>query len=260
MRRARSNDGRDDYARAGNLDCERLAPRTRPGSCSPHSTPPHPPHSHQPAVGQRTRRANDAGVTGGIAPGASFNEAIRRPDVARLAGADDSAPALHRLPWAGPTRATEPAWIMALARQQRYGLSPPCSSRRAMRRHHRHRAWRFAGGCPIGCSCLAICPAIVDLLPAWFGVPAANEDYVDTADTDRSVIASVDHDGITTVKHHSPCAAEVPWWPSSQPIIESASAPRCSANSSQPGHSGRRRSRLRGLGPRSVSRRARRSR
>jgi GNAT superfamily N-acetyltransferase len=57
----------------------------------------------------------------------------------------------------------------------------------------------------------AICPAILELLPAWFGIPEANKNYIETADTHPSVIASIDDDdvGITTVKHHSPYAAEV---------------------------------------------------
>ena len=57
----------------------------------------------------------------------------------------------------------------------------------------------------------AICRTILDLLPSWFGIPEANEDYIETANTHPSVIASVDGDdvGITTVKQHSPYAAEV---------------------------------------------------
>lgn len=56
-----------------------------------------------------------------------------------------------------------------------------------------------------------ICGAILDLLPTWFGIPAANQNYVRMADIFPSVIASVDGDdvGITTVKQHSPYAAEV---------------------------------------------------
>ena len=56
-----------------------------------------------------------------------------------------------------------------------------------------------------------ICSAILDSLPSWFGIPEANQDYAETADTHPSVIASVDGDdvGITTIKHHSPYAAEV---------------------------------------------------
>jgi GNAT superfamily N-acetyltransferase len=57
----------------------------------------------------------------------------------------------------------------------------------------------------------AICRAILDLLPSWFGIPEANDRYVATAETHPSVIASVDGDdvGITVVKQHSPYAAEV---------------------------------------------------
>ena len=56
-----------------------------------------------------------------------------------------------------------------------------------------------------------ICRTILDLLPSWFGIPEANDAYVQTAETHPSVIASVDGDdvGITTVKHHSAYAAEV---------------------------------------------------
>ena len=56
-----------------------------------------------------------------------------------------------------------------------------------------------------------ICSAILALLPSWFGIPEANQDYAETADTHPSVIASVGGDdvGITTIKHHSPYAAEV---------------------------------------------------
>jgi GNAT superfamily N-acetyltransferase len=57
----------------------------------------------------------------------------------------------------------------------------------------------------------AVCRDILELLPAWFGIPEANEHYVETADTHPSVIASSDGEdvGITTVKHHSRYAAEV---------------------------------------------------
>jgi GNAT superfamily N-acetyltransferase len=57
----------------------------------------------------------------------------------------------------------------------------------------------------------ATCRAILDLLPSWFGLPEANEEYVETAETHPSVIASVAGDdvGITVVKKHSPYAAEV---------------------------------------------------
>ncbi len=57
----------------------------------------------------------------------------------------------------------------------------------------------------------AICRSILELLPDWFGIQEANENYIETANTHPSVIASIGDDdvGITTVKHHSPYAAEV---------------------------------------------------
>ena len=57
----------------------------------------------------------------------------------------------------------------------------------------------------------ARCDEILQLLPAWFGIPEANENYVEMADRYPGVIAAVDDDdvGITTVKHHSPYAAEI---------------------------------------------------
>ncbi len=56
-----------------------------------------------------------------------------------------------------------------------------------------------------------VCRAILDLLPSWFGIPEAVDAYVRTADSHPSVIASISGDdvGITTIKHHSPFAAEV---------------------------------------------------
>ena len=56
-----------------------------------------------------------------------------------------------------------------------------------------------------------ICRAILDLLPEWFGIDEANENYVEVAKIHPSVIATVDGQdvGITTVKQHSPYAAEV---------------------------------------------------
>jgi GNAT superfamily N-acetyltransferase len=56
-----------------------------------------------------------------------------------------------------------------------------------------------------------VCRTILDLLPSWFGIPEANDAYVETAGTHPSVIASVGGDdvGITTVKLHSAYAAEV---------------------------------------------------
>ena len=49
------------------------------------------------------------------------------------------------------------------------------------------------------------------LLPTWFGIPEANANYIEMADRHPGVIAAVDDDdvGITTVKHHSPYAAEI---------------------------------------------------
>ena len=57
----------------------------------------------------------------------------------------------------------------------------------------------------------AICDGILRLLPTWFGIAESNRHYVDTADTHPGVVASVDDDdvGITTIKHHSPYAAEI---------------------------------------------------
>jgi GNAT superfamily N-acetyltransferase len=57
----------------------------------------------------------------------------------------------------------------------------------------------------------AICHAILSLLPAWFGIPEANADYVRTAETHSGVVAGVGGDdvGIATIKHHSPYAAEI---------------------------------------------------
>ena len=62
------------------------------------------------------------------------------------------------------------------------------------------------------------CSAILELLPSWFGIPAANEDYAETADTHPSVIAPVDGDdvGITTVKVHSSSPTGSGRWRSSQ--------------------------------------------
>ncbi len=56
-----------------------------------------------------------------------------------------------------------------------------------------------------------ICRVLLDLLPDWFGIDEANENYVRVANTHPSVIATLDGEdvGITTVKHHSRYAAEV---------------------------------------------------
>src|SRR5215207_2885500 len=55
------------------------------------------------------------------------------------------------------------------------------------------------------------CAQILQLLPTWFGIPESNQDYIDTAETHPGVIATVAGEdvGITTVKRHSPYAAEV---------------------------------------------------
>jgi len=55
------------------------------------------------------------------------------------------------------------------------------------------------------------CRRILDALPEWFGIPEAVDGYVAGADTDASVIASIDgvDVGILTVVHHSAYAAEV---------------------------------------------------
>jgi GNAT superfamily N-acetyltransferase len=57
----------------------------------------------------------------------------------------------------------------------------------------------------------AVCADILRLLPTWFGIPESNRDYVDTAETQPGIVASVADDdvGITTIKHHSPFAAEI---------------------------------------------------
>lgn len=56
-----------------------------------------------------------------------------------------------------------------------------------------------------------MCARILPLLPTWFGVSEANEDYIKTAETHPGVIASIDDDdvGMTTLKHHNPYAAEI---------------------------------------------------
>jgi GNAT superfamily N-acetyltransferase len=57
----------------------------------------------------------------------------------------------------------------------------------------------------------AVCADILRQLPTWFGIAESNQDYIETADTHPGVIASVGGAavGITTVKHHSPYAAEI---------------------------------------------------
>ena len=57
----------------------------------------------------------------------------------------------------------------------------------------------------------AICRKILDSLPAWFGIPEANDDYVAFAESAPSVIASIDDNdvGLLTLQLHNPYAAEV---------------------------------------------------
>lgn len=57
----------------------------------------------------------------------------------------------------------------------------------------------------------AACAEILRLLPTWFGLPEANQDYIHAADTHPGVIAVVadDQGGIATVERHSVYAAEV---------------------------------------------------
>ena len=56
-----------------------------------------------------------------------------------------------------------------------------------------------------------ICRAILDGLPAWFGIPAAVEDYVAVADRSPTSIASLgERDvGLLTLRRHNPYAAEI---------------------------------------------------
>ena len=56
-----------------------------------------------------------------------------------------------------------------------------------------------------------ICRTILDSLPAWFGIPAAVEDYIAVADRSPTVIASLgERDvGLLTLMRHNPYAAEI---------------------------------------------------
>ena len=78
------------------------------------------------------------------------------------------------------------------------------------------------------------CDQILKLLPTWFGIPEANQNYVEMADTHPGVIASVGDDdvGIATIKHHSPYAAEIYLMAVSPRSIGMASADSCWAVSS----------------------------
>ena len=56
-----------------------------------------------------------------------------------------------------------------------------------------------------------ICERVLAGLPAWFGIPEANAHYIEKAESDWNVLASVAGEdvGLTTVVLHSPHAAEV---------------------------------------------------
>jgi GNAT superfamily N-acetyltransferase len=57
----------------------------------------------------------------------------------------------------------------------------------------------------------ALCSTVLAALPTWFGLPESVADYVGTADTHPTVVASVgDEDvGLLTLVTHTPYAAEV---------------------------------------------------
>lgn len=56
-----------------------------------------------------------------------------------------------------------------------------------------------------------LCESILAELPEWFGIAQANTDYIDHAERQPGVIASIDCEpvGVTTVVRHSPMAAEI---------------------------------------------------
>ena len=56
-----------------------------------------------------------------------------------------------------------------------------------------------------------VCRSILATLPTWFGIDEANEDYVRTAETTPTIVASVGSDdvGLLTLVTHTPYAAEV---------------------------------------------------
>jgi GNAT superfamily N-acetyltransferase len=56
-----------------------------------------------------------------------------------------------------------------------------------------------------------ICRQILGALPTWFGIPESVEDYVDAADANPTVVASIDRIdvGILTLVVHTPYSAEV---------------------------------------------------
>ncbi len=56
-----------------------------------------------------------------------------------------------------------------------------------------------------------ICRQILDTLPTWFGIPESVEDYVDAAEANPTVVASLDgiDVGALTLVIHTPYAAEI---------------------------------------------------
>jgi GNAT superfamily N-acetyltransferase len=56
-----------------------------------------------------------------------------------------------------------------------------------------------------------ICQQILDTLPTWFGLPESVANYVRTADTNPTVVATLDGSdvGILTLVTHTPFAAEI---------------------------------------------------
>ena len=57
----------------------------------------------------------------------------------------------------------------------------------------------------------ATCRQILETLPTWFGIPEAVEDYVNVANANPTVIASLDgvDVGLLTLFTHTPYAAEI---------------------------------------------------
>lgn len=56
-----------------------------------------------------------------------------------------------------------------------------------------------------------VCSRVLAALPTWFGIPESVAEYVDKADTNPTVVASVagEEVGILTLVTHTPYAAEV---------------------------------------------------
>jgi GNAT superfamily N-acetyltransferase len=57
----------------------------------------------------------------------------------------------------------------------------------------------------------AVCAAVLATLPHWFGFPDSVADYVESADTHPTVVATADgrECGILTLRVHTPYAAEI---------------------------------------------------